>query len=559
MRHARGKISKFRRMMILWMTVLSVPLVASADDSEYLLVLAEGGLAVIRLRIDIDGRPQREMCRESLEKLCARTDRDQDGELTEAEYDAEFVSLPFLQPDPIASNATLPRPNFGSSQRLLVQTVSAFLFHHLAPPMTLEFAASQMRRISDRGELLDRPLVDTQLFERLDTDGNQKLTTRELERAALVLGQLDFDDDEMISLAELRMQSSPAGMPAANANRSTRRSDNHLSQLSPWNIDVSLVRRVISLYDGTAKGSAKDFRLNRQEIGFSEDLFLRADVDQDGAWDFDELWRFLERPVATVDLTVHLATETNLPTAEFTSHDNNSAKLLEQQPGRLSFEVQRTRLQWIWPENGLNSLSTVEKIAAEFRVQDRDHNGYLELAEFANGPNQDEQKPRFDAIDADHDGKIFLEEVQQYRRHMTEIQPRMLLLHAENLERTLFGPLDVDGDGRLSRRELAGLAQRLPEWDADGDGKLIEAEIPQQYRLTLTSRESSPTNLPMRNMLQTANSENSPTAPLWFRKMDRNRDGEISSREFLGTLELFEKTDTNADGAIDVLEAAAVK
>jgi hypothetical protein len=43
--------------------------------------------------------------------------------------------------------------------------------------------------------------------------------------------------------------------------------------------------------------------------------------------------------------------------------------------------------------------------------------------------------------------------------------------------------------------------------------------------------------------------------PLWFRKMDRNRDGDISPKEFLGTREQFRRLDLDGDGLISLAEA----
>jgi hypothetical protein len=42
---------------------------------------------------------------------------------------------------------------------------------------------------------------------------------------------------------------------------------------------------------------------------------------------------------------------------------------------------------------------------------------------------------------------------------------------------------------------------------------------------------------------------------MWFQKMDRNRDGFVSQREFLFDDEKFRKIDTDGDGLISLEEA----
>jgi Ca2+-binding EF-hand superfamily protein len=45
--------------------------------------------------------------------------------------------------------------------------------------------------------------------------------------------------------------------------------------------------------------------------------------------------------------------------------------------------------------------------------------------------------------------------------------------------------------------------------------------------------------------------------PLWFRKMDRNGDGDVSRAEFLGTRAEFDALDADHDGLISRAEAEA--
>ena len=47
--------------------------------------------------------------------------------------------------------------------------------------------------------------------------------------------------------------------------------------------------------------------------------------------------------------------------------------------------------------------------------------------------------------------------------------------------------------------------------------------------------------------------------PAWFRRMDRNGDGDVSLREFLGPLELFRAIDRDGDGLISADEARAAE
>src|SRR5262249_19144693 len=123
--------------------------------------------------------------------------------------------------------------------------------------------------------------------------------------------------------------------------------------------------------------------------------------------------------------------------------------------------------------------------------------------------------------------------------------------------RALFEFLDADHDQRLGLRELTTAWTRLAAWDRDGDGCITRGEVPRQYHLVLT--QGKPRGfLEDTDRLAYGPALRLPQAdrgPLWFRKMDTNRDGDVSRREFLGSTEDFRRLDSDGDGLISVEEA----
>jgi Ca2+-binding EF-hand superfamily protein len=114
-----------------------------------------------------------------------------------------------------------------------------------------------------------------------------------------------------------------------------------------------------------------------------------------------------------------------------------------------------------------------------------------------------------------------------------------------------FAVLDQDHDGRLTSRELAMVTTRLQSFDRDGDGRLDFDELPDVMLIVFARgapQEDSETFQIPRVPSPTA------SGPAWFRAMDRNGDGVISRREFLGGAEQFDELDKNGDGFLDLEE-----
>jgi hypothetical protein len=80
---------------------------------------------------------------------------------------------------------------------------------------------------------------------------------------------------------------------------------------------------------------------------------------------------------------------------------------------------------------------------------------------------------------------------------------------------------------------------------------LTRADIPRRLRVVL---EASNGRFFGRRMMMAGN-RGQGSGPLWFRKMDRNNDGDVSAREFLGTPEQFRRIDSDGDGLISPAEA----
>ena len=102
----------------------------------------------------------------------------------------------------------------------------------------------------------------------------------------------------------------------------------------------------------------------------------------------------------------------------------------------------------------------------------------------------------------------------------------------------------------------------LEQYDRTKDGALEPNEVPKRFVMSFQRGLSQETTVPIPaqvvSMMNPVTS--APQAgPLWFQRMDRNRDGDVSRREFLGTDEDFRKIDTDGDGLIDMKEATAAE
>jgi hypothetical protein len=178
------------------------------------------------------------------------------------------------------------------------------------------------------------------------------------------------------------------------------------------------------------------------------------------------------------------------------------------------------------------------------------------LAWFAGKPDRDITvdlgKPRFSRVCWTQNGTAF--DVGVRAALPAESQPEvrgLVTLWIEPGPRGWFEMLDTNRDGQLSVHEMRRAWESLADAEAQKKGSLAppDAKTP-AWTLTLVPGLDQDHATPLTRERVAAR-----CGPAWFQAMDRNGDGFVSRREFLGTAAQFRKLDRDGDGLISPEEA----
>lgn len=519
--------------------LLMVPCVAThaadqpseaAADVQDLILLGPTRPLLLRLHVALDGQPFRVAWQARFDELFAAEDRDRDGRLS-AEQATSLLnemhgSLTDLPASDLASQLT-----DGSIDKSALQRYVARVLPNLS---------IKRRAAIGQGSALA-------LFPLLDTDGNRQLSADELNAAERQLEQRDFNDDGVISAAELildPMAIAAAADPAA-ADRNLSAQEGPVMLLDPGVTPLAIAARLLKHYDRDSDGKLNT-RRPKPEVILPLAQLTALDADSDALLDRDELTAFAQH-----------APDLNLP---FSFGQVSASERRRRPPAAPEgFKFRRT-LQGGY-ELGLGDAQVKflrdnrdprQADLIEFRNFDRDANKYVDLQE---SQNAGIGKLSFAAMDSDGDGKVFKGELTSYVGRQNEAAAVRFQLIVTDIGQDLLKLLDLDQDYVLSTRELRMARNVLSTDDTNGDGVLAGDEIPQDFVFELV-RGLDERSDPLRIRSSGGNPAEALSAgPVWFRKMDRNNDGDLSPREFLGPASKFSQLDANGDGLISRDEA----
>jgi Ca2+-binding EF-hand superfamily protein len=552
-----GAVPHFRAELLPKTGVFRRDATAVVQNQYEVLFLARTRPVRIRIIGKTAGQTLYERFEAHLKELFAAYDRDQDGALNRYEAELIISKAEFRamlrggfgfrgQHGALASLDLLDRDGDGKGN-----------FQELA-----DYYSSELPMMTQsRGLLSTAPNSDqltAELFARLDANKDGQLSEQEMKNAERLLATLDADEDETVSTGELlanavrsnnRLGSAATmeGMMMSRPGNRTPPSTDlhaHLGELPP-----TVIAQVIQKYDLLG-----DQLLSPREIRFVSAVFDRLDANQDGKLSATELdaWRTGEPDVI---VTLTSADQIEMCRAEAVAGKGDPNGIEIPKPTTSDRIVLRVGPQVIdlaaMPHSPVDQVNPY----AYLFPANKQHLEEKELV----GPEYQFLRVVFEPADYDGDGKLTKDEFDRYfALQMKTARLGFSLTHITRVP-NLFQLLDTNSDGKLGVKELRTAYERLIPLEPSGGKEVSQSILQSSAMIRFGNTVYGVSDAALSNpQINSYNDRGGASAGLiWFRKMDRNGDGDVSRAEFLGSKEDFDMLDTNQDGLISLEEASA--
>lgn len=580
-----------------------------SDDVQDFVFFADGRPLLIRAHVRVGDRSYRAVWDDYVAKVFKYLDTDGDGVLSQKEID-RMPPMQFITGNglfggrrPGVRNEVLTPHKDGKATR---DELATFLEKNGAAPFQFQMGQSTAgvygAKVITLGasEPVSAEALSNAIFNLLDKNKDGKLSRDELAAAPAVFAALDANDDEMITPKEILPNAGSgnvygfkqdAAAVVVSRNSPTVSTENApVMLINPGESGAALARQLLARYG--PKGDKKK-KLSAADLGMDQASFDKLDADKDGLLDAEELAQFAKR-VPDVELNIKIPVKAVEPAQSAKPAKPDKPRNLYAVPeegtsgevdgtaragGAIDVKLTKTSggididLGVTHLELRAGALASNSNLKLNFKLRDQyvnffkqadtDNNGYLDEKEAMASPIF---RDVFKALDTDGDGMLYEKEMIAALDKVEELQKAVqtgcVTLALSDKGNGLFDLLDKDHDGRLSVRELRGAVDLIKMLDRDGDGLFARNELPHKFEMRVRQGPAGSGNdngnvvvVARSFSLSTQPAADKGVGPVWFRKMDTNRDGDVSRREFLGTDDEFRQIDTDGDGLISAKEA----
>jgi Ca2+-binding EF-hand superfamily protein len=544
-------------VLLVFVTVGIISGLAQADggqDQISLIILAPKGPVLVDLQISVAGKPYRRWVAGFLSR---QLDVDRSGGLTARELeripDRFSGSLGLESVAAIAEKAA-------DAQLFIAGSDDSSEIPREAFDNWFSQQLSRTMQVVAQGV---PPSQAVRLGEMLDTGNDGSVGPEELEVGLNTLRFRDLDDDQTLSATELLPFRDPR---------------NQLAPVTPDAADLPFLQ--IGDHDSLLKTAERIVRRYGGEVGSISFASLRThpqllaahDKDSNRALNADELAGFLADHSAHLNWNIELSemaarSRIGIKASPFARRFCRNKTLRNGQRADLSIDEMPIEIR---SHGGSSSTrrDLIGFLGQHFSVADEDRDDKLTEEEFGamdSSMGQAQLMIDFKRADIDEDEYLSRDELVATIETDTIATQSQIEVSVRQDGRTMFSLLDSNHDRRLAQRELQEGKSILAEYDVNEDGQLAESELGTRYvlQIGLGKPEWERQGPQSMSMEMTSTDAILPgieslSGPQWFRRMDRNQDGDLSRREFLGRREQFNQLDSDGDTLVSVSEAEAI-